>query len=43
MTEEKQPRPELKKPEDIDFKAMMEFIKKVIAENKDWLKEMAKK
>ena len=37
----KQPRPELKKPENFDLKKAQDAAEKVIRENIDWLKEMA--
>ena len=39
----KQTQPEIKKPENLDLKNGEEIMKKVIQENKAWLKEMADK
>jgi hypothetical protein len=38
-----QTRPEVVKPENLDIKGAQAMIKKVIRENKEWLKEMADK
>jgi hypothetical protein len=43
FTVEPKNKPEIKKPENFDAKAAEELVKKVIRENKQWLKEMADK
>ncbi|HLF70694.1 MAG TPA: hypothetical protein VI759_00875 [Dehalococcoidia bacterium] len=43
MVKKVQTKPELKKPENFDWKKGEATIKKLIEENLEWLKEMAKK